>query len=190
MRWRSSSSRRWRLGSTPRWLARSAGSLEEHPFRERLWGQLMLALYRSGRQAEALEAFGQARGLLAEELGVEPGPGLQRLQAAMLAHDPALASVPVAGGPRGRLPAPVTSLVGRRQALAEAVELVEGHRLVTLVGPPGVGKSRLALEAARAVEPDFAWRGLVCRACPRRWARRRGPGGGAHAGCPRPDAKP
>ena len=130
--------------------------LEEHPFRERLWGQLMLALYRSGRQAEALEAFGQARGLLAEELGVEPGPGLQRLQAAMLAHDPALASVPVAGGPRGRLPAPVTSLVGRQQALAEAVELVEGHRLVTLVGPPGVGKSRLALEAARAVEPDFA----------------------------------
>ena len=62
--------------------------LAEHPFRERLWGQLMLALYRSGRQAEALEAFGQARRLLAEELGVEPGPGLQRLQAAILAHDP------------------------------------------------------------------------------------------------------
>ncbi len=129
--------------------------LLEHPFRERLWGQLMLALYRSGRQAEALDAFAQARGLLAEELGVEPGPGLQRLQAAVLAHDPAVASVPVAGGPRGRLPAPVTSLVGREQALAEAVELVKGHRLVTLVGPPGVGKSRLALEVARAVKPDF-----------------------------------
>jgi DNA-binding SARP family transcriptional activator len=99
--------------------------LAEHPFRERLWGQLMLSLYRSGRQAEALEAFGQARRGLAEELGVEPGPGLQRLQAAILAHDPALAGIPAAA-PRGRLPAPVTSLVGRQQALAEVVELVGG----------------------------------------------------------------
>jgi predicted ATPase/DNA-binding SARP family transcriptional activator len=130
--------------------------LEEYPFRERLWGQLLLALYRSGRQAEALEAFGQARWVLAEELGVEPGPGLQRLQAAILAHDPALASVPVAVAPRGRLPAPVTSLVGRQQALTEVAGLVGGHRLVTLIGPPGVGKSRLALEAARALEHDFA----------------------------------
>src|SRR6266540_3723847 len=71
------------------WIRRT---LEEHPFRERLWGQLMLALYRSGRQAEALEAFRQARGVLAEQLGIEPGPGLQRLQAAILAHDPSLAS--------------------------------------------------------------------------------------------------
>jgi predicted ATPase/DNA-binding SARP family transcriptional activator len=133
------------------WIRRT---LEEHPFRERLWGQLMLALYRSGRQAEALETFRQARGVLAEQLGIEPGPGLQRLQAAILAHDPSLASVPAA--PRGRLPAPVTSFVGREQALARVVELVGGHRLVTLIGPPGVGKSRLALEAARAVEHDFA----------------------------------
>jgi predicted ATPase/DNA-binding SARP family transcriptional activator len=135
------------------WIRRT---LEEHPFRERLWGQLMLALYRSGRQAEALETFRQARGVLAEELGIEPGPGLQRLQAAILAHDPSLASVHVAAVPRGRLPAPVTSFVGRQQALARVVELVGGHRLVTLIGPPGVGKSRLALEAARAVEHDFA----------------------------------
>jgi predicted ATPase/DNA-binding SARP family transcriptional activator len=133
------------------WIRRT---LEEHPFRERLWGQLMLALYRSGRQAEALETFRQARGVLAEQLGIEPGPGLQRLQAAILAHDPSLASVPAA--PRGRLPAPVTSFVGREQALASVVELVGGHRLVTLIGPPGVGKSRLALEAVRAVEHDFA----------------------------------
>ena len=130
--------------------------LAEHPFRERLWGQLMLAQYRSGRQAEALESFRQARQVLAEQLGVEPGPGVQRLQAAILAHDPALASVPAAAAPRGRLPAPVTSFVGRRQALAEAAELVGGHRLVSLIGPPGVGKSRLALEVGRAVEHDFA----------------------------------
>jgi predicted ATPase/DNA-binding SARP family transcriptional activator len=144
------------LGKHTEVVGRIRRVLEEHPYRERLWGQLMLALYRCGRQAEALEAFGQARRVVAQELGVEPGPGLQRLQAAILAHDPALASVPVVVAPRGRLPAPVTSLVGRQQALAEAVELVGGHRLVTLVGPPGVGKSRLALAAARTVEHDFA----------------------------------
>ena len=144
------------LGEHVEVVGRIRRVLAEHPFRERLWDQLMLALYRSGRQAEALEAFGQARRVLAEQLGVEPGPGLQRLQAAILAHDPALASLPAAAAPRGRLPAPVTSLVGRQQALAEAAELVGEHRLVTLIGPPGVGKSRLALEAARAVQHDFA----------------------------------
>ena len=130
--------------------------LEEHPFRERLWGQLMLAQYRSGRQAEALESFRRAQQVLAEELGVKPGPGVQRLQAAILAHDSALASVPAAVAPRARLPAPVSSFVGRRQVLTEAAELVGRHRLVSLIGPPGVGKSRLALEVARAVEHDFA----------------------------------
>jgi predicted ATPase/DNA-binding SARP family transcriptional activator len=144
------------LGGHTEVVGRIRRVLEEHPFRERLWGQLMLALYRSGRQAEALEAFGQARRVLAEELGIEPGPGLQRLQTAILAHDPALASGPAAVAPRGRLPAPVTSLVGRQQALAEVAELVRGHRLVTLIGPPGVGKSRLALAAALAVQHDFA----------------------------------
>jgi predicted ATPase len=143
------------LGEHTEVVGRIRPVLEEHPFRERLWGQLMLALYRSGRQAEALEAFGRARRVLAEQLGIEPGPGLQRLQAAILAHDPAVASIPAAVVPRGRLPAPVTSFVGREQALAEATESVGRHRLVTLVGPPGVGKSRLALEVARAVEHDF-----------------------------------
>ena len=143
------------LGEHTEVVGRIRPVLEEHPFRERLWGQLMLALYRSGRQAEALEAFGRARRVLAEQLGIEPGPGLQRLQAAILAHDPAVASVPAAVAPRGRLPAPITSFVGREQALAEATESVGRHRLVTLVGPPGVGKSRLALEVARAVQHDF-----------------------------------
>src|SRR4029453_18188893 len=144
------------VGEPTEVVGRSRRALAEHPLRERLWGQLMLALYRGGRQAEALEAFGQARRMLAEELGGEPGPGVQRVQGGAPGPAPALASGPAAVAPRGRLPAPVTSLVGRQQALVEAAELVGGHRLVTLIGPPGVGKSRLALEAARAVEDDFA----------------------------------
>ena len=163
--------------------------LEEHPFRERLWGHLMLAQYRSGRQAEALESFRRARQVLAEQLGVEPGPGVQRLQAAILAHDPDLASVPAAVAPRGRLPAPVSSFVGRQQALAEAAELVGRHRLVSLIGPPGVGKSRLALELGgrwRTTSP--AGSGSSSLPAPR--VPRRGPGDGAHAGRPRADPKP
>jgi DNA-binding SARP family transcriptional activator len=110
------------LGEHVEVVGRIRRVLEEDPFRERLWGQLLLALYRSGRQAEALEAFGQARRVLAEELGVEPGPGLQRLQAAILAHDPALASVPAAGGPRGRLPAVDDARVRAAETRARAAE--------------------------------------------------------------------
>jgi predicted ATPase/DNA-binding SARP family transcriptional activator len=135
-------------------------AIGEHPFRERLWGQLMLALYRSGRQPDALAAFREARRTLGDELGLEPGPELQRLQEAILAHDPAIAPLPVPRRRRGNLPAPATSFVDREAALAQVIALVGDHRLVTLTGPPGVGKSRLALEAARSLEqefPDGAW---------------------------------
>jgi predicted ATPase/DNA-binding SARP family transcriptional activator len=130
-------------------------ALAQNPFRERLWRQLMLALYRAGRQADALEAFQDARRVLSEELGLEPGPELQQLQQAILAQDAAIAAVPSAPRPRGNLPAPLTSFVGREAQLAELDLLLRSQRLVTLIGPPGVGKSRLALEAARALEPDF-----------------------------------
>ena len=73
-------------------------ALADNPFRERLWGQPMLALYRTGRQADALETFQEARRVLADELGLEPGPELRRLQEAILAHDPAIAPSPVAPG--------------------------------------------------------------------------------------------
>jgi predicted ATPase/DNA-binding SARP family transcriptional activator len=135
-------------------------ALEDNPFRERLWGQLMLALYRSGRQADALETFQEARRVLADELGLEPGPDLRRLQEAILAHDPAIAAVPVDRRRRGNLPAPSTSFVGREDELGQVAALLHEHRLVTVTGPPGVGKSRLAVETARSLEhefPDGTW---------------------------------
>jgi predicted ATPase/DNA-binding SARP family transcriptional activator len=130
-------------------------ALADNPFRERLWGQLMLALYRSGRQADALETFQEARRVLADELGLEPGPELRRLQEAILAHDPAIAAVPVVRRRRGSLPAPSTSFVGREDELGQVAGLLHEHRLVTLTGPPGVGKSRLAVETARSLEREF-----------------------------------
>jgi predicted ATPase/DNA-binding SARP family transcriptional activator len=130
-------------------------ALEENPYRERLWGQLMMALYRCGRQADALETFQEARRVLSEELALEPGPELRRLQQAILAQDAAVAPVPAPPRRRGNLPAPVTSFIGRERELEELDRLVREHRLVTVTGPPGVGKSRLALEGVRVFEGEI-----------------------------------
>jgi predicted ATPase/DNA-binding SARP family transcriptional activator len=129
----------------------------EHPFRERLWGQLMVALYRAGRQAEALQAFRRAREVLGEELGLEPSPWLTRLQEQMLLHDPGLGQPQAAGPvrPAHNLPAQQTSFVGRRRELAEVAGLLASRRLVTLTGPPGSGKTRLAIETATRSVEDY-----------------------------------
>src|SRR5215207_5015830 len=144
------------------------------PLRERLHAMLMLALYRSGRQADALAAYRDARDVLIEQLGIEPGAQLHELQQAMLAHDPhidapqpavdvrsgALSGSSTSPGVVGesRLPVSPNVTIGRgRDVGAVAERLRSGSvRLLTLTGPGGVGKTRLALESARAVEADFA----------------------------------
>lgn len=138
-------------------------SVAENPHRERLRGQLMLALYRSGRQAEALQAYQAARHALVDELGIEPSAQLQRLEKQILTHDAALESPP--RSPSGTatffsssLPFQPTPLVGRERELDELVRLVrrEQLRLITVTGPGGVGKTRLALQVAAQVLEEFS----------------------------------
>jgi predicted ATPase/DNA-binding SARP family transcriptional activator len=122
-----------------------------HPLRERLRGQHMLALYRSGRQADALDAYRAARAALVDELGIEPGPALRELHGRVLAQNPMLEAPPAVAAPpsgRGNLPQPATSFVGREQELEELGAIIERERLVTVHGPGGSGKTRLALRAA------------------------------------------
>ncbi len=167
-----------------------APELEElvaaYPLRERLRGQLMRVLYLGGRQAEALAGYEDTRQLLASQLGVDPSPGLAAVHLAILRGDPGLgrpaADRPavgrsgvgrpgvdwLAGGRpeverrarRSNLPAQLTSFVGREEELNRVGKLLGESRLVTLTGPGGTGKTRLAVEvSARLTDqmPDGVW---------------------------------
>ncbi|SDO81687.1 Predicted ATPase [Pedococcus dokdonensis] len=133
--------------------------VEQHPLRERLWSALVTALYRSARQAEALATYARVRALLAEELGVEPGPALRRLEAQILHQSPALggAATPALPTP-GNLPSIGSELVGRSTDLAALEQLLRERRLVTVTGTAGVGKTRTAVEAGRrTAAPAGVW---------------------------------
>jgi len=129
----------------------------EHPLRERLRAQLILALYRSGRQSEALAQYQAARRMLANELGLEPGPELRELERLILAHDPMLAAPTGPHDPPSNLPLQPTPFIGRERELAELVELIRSkrRRLITLTGAGGTGKTRLAIEAVTQLEDDY-----------------------------------
>lgn len=158
----------------------------EHPLRERLWAARMLALYRCGRQAEALRTYGELRAVLAEELGLDPGVELARLEGAVLRHDPQLewqatAAVPLAptapppaeetrsaasGADRGRVArfarrSPYVGRVAERDRLRQLVDDAAGGHgaLVVISGEAGVGKTRLAEELVGGVVE----RGVRCR---------------------------
>jgi predicted ATPase/DNA-binding SARP family transcriptional activator len=133
----------------------------QHPLREGLRGQLMLTLYRSGRQAEALELYQQTRRLLRDELGLEPTRELHDLEQAILRHDPALAAqARFTRAGVTDLPLQPTPLLGRERELREVRDLLRTFRVVTLTGAGGSGKTRLAIQAAAdAAElfPDGVW---------------------------------
>ena len=162
------------------------GLVTSYPLRERLRGQRMRALYRCGRQADALRAYQELRAYLSDELGLEPAAALRDLESAILRQDPALdwqaprptaipappAPVPpqsaarhpgaprAAGRAAGRLPAETTSFIGREADLAAVGKLLAAGRLVTLTGPGGSGKTRLARQAgaaAAAGHPGGVW---------------------------------
>ena len=159
------------LGRHAELVGELSGLVNEHPLRERLQAQLLLALYRSGRQADALRAFGRARAILVDELGIDPGPDLRRLEQQILTQDADLdwkslveddpvdpassamlqPSPAVPTRPGGRLPMPVTPLIGRQVETAKVLQLLGRSRVVTLTGPGGGGKSRLALDVAHDV---------------------------------------
>jgi len=119
----------------------------EHPTRERLAGQHMLALYRSWRPAEALRAYQRLRQALADDLGVEPGPRVASLARAIERRDPTL-------DPPSSVPAAASRFIGRRRELDQLGALLGECRLLTVTGPGGAGKTRLALELARHAAAD------------------------------------
>ena len=148
------------LGRHAEIIAELETLVEEYPLREHLHAQLMLALYRCGRQADALAAYQSARGVLVEQLGIEPSAPLRALEQAILRQEGSLdlsataAPATSRSDPRAdrdaahNLPARVSSFIGRERQLSELRGLLSRARVVTLTGAGGVGKTRLALELA------------------------------------------
>ena len=127
----------------------------ELPLHESFHRLRMLALYRSGRQSDALRVYQQLRHRLRDELGIDPSPILRVTEQAILDQAPHLLPDVVSAARRAPLPTPRSSFVGRHTEIAALTDLLERHPLVTLTGIGGCGKTRLALEVARRVQPRF-----------------------------------
>ncbi|MFI6890101.1 BTAD domain-containing putative transcriptional regulator [Streptosporangium canum] len=148
-----------RLGHHTAILADLEAASAEHPLRERLATLRMRALHAAGRQADALGVFEQVRSTLADQLGIDPSEELRTTRLAVLRGEREVPRARAEAGP-GRLPAPLTSFIGRDDELELLSRLLETSRLVTVVGPGGAGKTRLALEAAsrhRTHRRDRVW---------------------------------
>lgn len=157
-------------GRTEEALTRVSALMADFELRERRWELLMLALYRDGRQAEALRTYQQAANLFREEIGLEVGPRLRKLEQAILDHDPSLLLPSMPRGSRAPVTAGValadlvsllkvqptavpvagTAFIGRAGEVEEILGLLTRRQLVTVLGPPGVGKTRVAGHVARS----------------------------------------
>ena len=162
-------SARLRLGDVGDVIGELEAAVATYPFQEGLWELLITALYRAGRQADALATYQRVRNQLADELGLDPGPQLQQLEQQILVHDASL-GVPARtvrpfdpDPPPGNLPSMSAELVGRDTEVAAVSDLLARERLVEIVGPGGVGKTasrsptgrRLSL--SNGVGPGGVW---------------------------------
>jgi DNA-binding SARP family transcriptional activator len=155
------------LGRHAEAIPQLQSAVDEHPLRERLWAQLALALYRSSRQADALRALSDARRLLLDELGLDPGPEIRELENRILAQDPGLAlpaAEPAAAPPAAptRVAAHRTELVGRAVEWEHVTSALEAARsgtshLLLIEGEPGIGKTTLS-DALLAHARETGWR--------------------------------
>src|SRR5262249_52512149 len=151
-----------RLGRHAELIGELEALVAQNPTHERLLGQLMLALYRSGRQADALDAYRAGRRRLDDQLGLEPSPETRELENAILRQDPALLAPADRELHQKRLtpevPAALSPSIGRegeRSQILEALLAQDPVRLLTVTGPGGVGKTRLALEVAHVLAERF-----------------------------------
>ncbi len=160
---------RLRLGGAGDLIGELESAVATYPYQEALWELLITALYRGGRQADALATYQRARALLADELGLAPGPRLRELERRILVHDSSLAIGDRAAralddhARAGNLPSLSAALVGRETDIAAVCDLLAGHRLVEIVGSGGIGKTALATAAglrlaeSGSVAPGGVW---------------------------------
>jgi predicted ATPase/DNA-binding SARP family transcriptional activator len=162
-------SARLRLGDVGDVIGELEAAVATYAYQEGLWELLITALYRAGRQADALAAYQRVRTRLADELGLDPGPQLRRLEQQILIHDPALrlpdrAARPLdPHAPAGNLPSMSAELVGRETEIVALFDLLGSKRLVEIVGPGGIGKTAVAIATGRRltesnrVAPGGVW---------------------------------